>query len=197
MQNLVNKVVQYSHFSTLDLKIAYHQVEIPIEDRPYTAFEANEKLYQSKRISFGLTNAVPWFQRIIDDIIKRNNCKGTFAYFDSITICGKTKEERDANLQHFLEAAAEHNLTFNKNKCTYSSDCILLLGYQIHDCTLCLDPERVKSLLDIPVPKSKNELSRAIGLFVYYAKWLPHISSRIANVSFKQKCCTLFLSVKK
>ena len=29
MQNLVNKVAQYSHFSTLDLKSAYHQVEIP------------------------------------------------------------------------------------------------------------------------------------------------------------------------
>ena len=66
MQNLVNKIAHYSHFSTLDLKSAYHHVEIPIEDRPYTAFEANGKLYQSKRISFGLTNAVPWFQRIID-----------------------------------------------------------------------------------------------------------------------------------
>ena len=56
MQNLVNKVAQYSHFSTLDLKSAYHQVEIPEEDRPYTAFEANGKLYQSRRLSFGLTN---------------------------------------------------------------------------------------------------------------------------------------------
>ena len=190
MQNLVNKVAQYSHFSTLDLKSAYHQVEIPIEDRPYTAFEANGKLYQSKRISFGLTNAVPWFQRIIHDIIERNNCKGAFAYLDNITICGKTKEEHDANLQQFLEAAAKHNLTFNKNKCTYSSDCISLLGYQIHDRTLRPDPERVKTLLDIPVPKSKKELSRAIGLFAYYAKWLPRFSCkvklcRIANVSFE------------
>ena len=98
MQNLVNKVAQYSYFSTLDLKSAYHQVEIPIEDRPYTAFEANGKLYQSKRILFGLTNAVSWFQRIIDDIIERNNCKGTFGYFDNITICAKTKKEHDANL---------------------------------------------------------------------------------------------------
>ena len=161
MQNLVNKVAQYFHFSTLDLKSAYHQVKISIEDRLYTAFEANGKLYQSKRILFGLTNAVPWFQRIIDDIIERNNSKGTFAYLDNITICGKTKEEHDANLQQFLEAAAKRNLTFNKNKCTYSYDYISLLGYQIHDRTLRPDPERVKTLLDIPVPKSKKELNRA------------------------------------
>ena len=47
MQNLVNKVAQYFNFSTLDLKSVYHQVEISIGDRPYTAFEANGKLYQS------------------------------------------------------------------------------------------------------------------------------------------------------
>ena len=177
MQNLENKVAQYLHFSTSDLKSAYHQVKIPIEDRPYTAFEANGKLFQSKIISFGLTNAVPWFQRIIDDITERNNCKGTFAYLDNITTCGKTKEERDANFQQFLEAAAKHNLTFNKR--TYSSDCISLLGYQIHDLALCPHPERVKSLFDMPVPKIKKELSRAIGLFAYYAKWLSHFSCKL------------------
>ena len=98
IQRYINKSAQYSHFSTLDVKSAYHQVEIPIEDRPYTAFEVNKKLYQSERILFGLTNAVSCLQRIIDDIIERNNCKGTFAYLDNITICGKTKEERDVNL---------------------------------------------------------------------------------------------------
>ena len=53
------------------------------------------------------------------------------------------------------------------------------MGYQIHDRTLRPDPERVKTLLDIPVPKSKKELSRAIGLFAYYAKWLPRFSCKV------------------
>ena len=34
-------------------------------------------------------------------------------------------------------------------------------------------------MLDIPVPKLKKELSRAIGLFAYYAKWLPHFSCKV------------------
>ena len=118
-------MAQYSHFSTLDLKSADHQVEIPIEDLPYTAFEANGKLYQSKKISFGLTNAVPLFQLIIDDINERNNCKGTFAYLDNITTCGRTKEEHDASLQQ------QRNMIlpfFSKNKCTYLSDCTFVIG---------------------------------------------------------------------
>ena len=53
------------------------------------------------------------------------------------------------------------------------------MGYQIHDCTLRPDPEHVKTLLDIPVPKSKKELSRAIGLCAYYAKGLPRFSCKV------------------
>ena len=86
------------------------------------------------------------------------------------------------DIQHFLEVAAKHNLTFNKNKFTYSSDYILLLWYQINDCTLRPDPERVKTLLDIPVPKTKKKLSRAIGLFAYYAKWFPRFSCKVKSL---------------
>ena len=52
----------------------------------YTAFEADGALWQWKRIPFGLTNAVPCFQRVIDDIIKSNDCQGTFAYLDNIIV---------------------------------------------------------------------------------------------------------------
>jgi len=179
MQELVHKIAQYRHFSTLDLKSAYHQIELPVEDRPYTAFEANGKLCQSKRLSFGLTNAVPWFQRIVDDIIESNGCQGTLAYLDNITVCGKTKKEHDENLSNFLRVAAKCNLTFNEQKCTYSAESICLLGYHISDGNLSPDPDRVKPLLDMPIPKTIKELRRVIGLLAYYARWILHYSDRV------------------
>ena len=45
MQDVINKVSQYRVFSTLDLKNAYHQVELPKEAKIYTAFEADGKLF--------------------------------------------------------------------------------------------------------------------------------------------------------
>ena len=92
MQDLRNKVAQLAHFTTLDLKSAYHQVEIRPKDRPYTAFEANGKLDQSKRFSFRLTNAAAWFQRIIDDIIERNDCKATFPILITLRYVGKQRK---------------------------------------------------------------------------------------------------------
>ena len=75
--------------------------------------------------------------------------------------------------------ATKHNRKFKKNKCVYSSDCILLLGYRICNGTQRPDPERLKSLLNMPVPTTKKELRHAIGLFAYYARWLPRYSDRI------------------
>ena len=82
----------------MDLTSAYHQVELPSSDRLYTAFQADGSLWQWKRIPFGLTNAVPCFQRIVDDIIKSNGCEGTFAYLDNITVGGATQEDHDKSL---------------------------------------------------------------------------------------------------
>ena len=102
MQDVVKQVAQYKIYSTLDMSSAYHQIELPESDRIYTAFQADGSLWQWKRILFGLSNAVPAFQRVIDDIIKENDCKGTVAYLDNITVGGKTQEEHDENLAKFL-----------------------------------------------------------------------------------------------
>ena len=117
-------VVQYNVYMTLDLKSAYHQLELPAEDRWYTAFQAHGGLWQWKRIPFGLTNAVPCFQRVMDDLINKHGCHGTFAYLDNITVGGKTQEEHDCNLERFVSVAKKSNLTFNETKCVFSSDSV-------------------------------------------------------------------------
>ena len=110
---------------------AYHQIELPESDRIYTASQVDGSLWQWKRIQFGLSNAVPAFQRVIDDINKENDCKGTVAYLDNTTVGGKTQEEHDENLAKFLKVANDYNLTFNEAKCSYSTQSVELLGYQI------------------------------------------------------------------
>ena len=67
----------------------------------YAAFSADGSLWLWKRILFGLSDAVPTFRRIVDDIKKNNYCKGTFAYLDNIAVGGKTQGEHDKNLAFF------------------------------------------------------------------------------------------------
>ena len=179
VQNIINEVSQYKWFLTLDLRSAYYQVLLLLEEKKYTAFEADGRLYQFKRIPFGLKNAVPCFQRIVNEIISKFACIGTFAYLDDITICGHTREEHDDNLKVFLKAAEECNLTLNEDKCVYAVNSIKLLGYQISDGILQPDTDRVAPIVELPAPTHSKELQRIVGMFSYYARWLPKFSDKI------------------
>ena len=53
---MTSDISKCKYFSTLDLKSAYHQVPLKQEDRKYTAFKIDGKLYQFKRIPLSVTN---------------------------------------------------------------------------------------------------------------------------------------------
>ena len=119
----------YKVLSTFDFKSAYHQVPLQIHEKKFTAFEANGKLYQFTRVSFGVTNGVSCSQRTIDVITKKEILSGSFAYLDNITVCGAHQSMHDLNVKKLREAAAKYNLTFNKSKTISSVSTIQLLGY--------------------------------------------------------------------
>ena len=75
----INKIALGKVFSTLDLKSAYYQIPLSEKDKPFTAFEANGKLYQYCRLPFRVKNGVPAFQKIMDDVTESHDLTGTFA----------------------------------------------------------------------------------------------------------------------
>ena len=107
----------------------------------------------------------PCFQRIVDDIIKSNGCESTFAYLDNITVGGATQEDHHRNLSKFLSLAKTHNFTFNGAKLPYSTDTIKLLEYEMYNGCLRTDPHRVKTLQELPPPKTIKEQQHVVGLF--------------------------------
>jgi hypothetical protein len=67
ISTMARNIGQYSIHSALDLKSAYHQIPLQEKEKPFTAFEANGRLYQFCRVPFGVTNGVACFQRTIDN----------------------------------------------------------------------------------------------------------------------------------
>ena len=179
LPNIDEQIAKASVFSTLDLKSAYYQLPLLAEDRPYTAFEAEGKLYQYTRLPFGVTNGVSFFQRFIDFLIEKYQLRGTYAYLDNITVCGVDSVDHDAKLNALLSAAKNEGLTFNEDKCNFNQREIKLLGYSVSHAKIRPDPERLRPLLEMPLPQTKTELQRALGMFSYYARWIPDFSSKI------------------
>lgn len=179
IEDMVNEIASYQVFSTLDLTSAYHQVSIKPEERKYTAFEAAGSLYQFCRIPFGVTNGVASFQRVMEDIIRREDLKGTYAYIDNVTTCGRNQAEHDYNLNKFMKSVEKYGLTLNKNKCHYSLSSVDLLGYTISKGSVKPDSDRLKGLMDLPVPQDLPSLRRAMGMFSHYSRWISNFSEKV------------------
>ena len=179
----VNKIAQFNVHTTMDMTGAYHQYEIPEDDRPYTAFEANGGLYQFCRIPFGVTNGVACFQREMDKFIADNSLEATHAYLDNITISGRDQAHHDINLQKFMAAAKKANLTFNKEKCEFSTTCLKILGSIVENGTIRPDPDRLKPLMDLTPPENAKALRRVMGFFAHYSKYIKNFSFKVRPLS--------------
>ena len=86
-------------------------------DKPFTAFQAENALYQFTQVPFGVTNGVAHFQRAMDSIITEEQLQATFLYLNNITVCGKDQREHDVNLMHFLEPASRRQSIMTVSVC--------------------------------------------------------------------------------
>ena len=86
------------------------------------------------------------------------------------------------------EVAKRVNLTFNNEKCIIGVKSIKMLGYLIAHGSIKPDPDRLASLLEMPIPHDIKSHQRAVGLLAYYAKWIPRFSEKVKPLAE----CTTF-----
>ncbi len=202
IDDTINAIAQYRVFSTIDLRSAYHQVSIKESDKPYTAFQAGDALFQFTRIPFGVTNGVACFQRIIMEIIASENLQGTFAYLDNVTICGKDQDEHDENLRRFQDVAADRQITYNHDKSIFSTRRLPILGYIIENGQIRPDPDHLRPLLELQAPNDMKSLRRILGFFSHYSQWIQGYSEKIRPLTttstfpMSQDAQTVFESLK-
>ena len=180
IEDMVNDLAGFRYFASYDLKRAYHQVPIPEQDKPFTAFEAGGELYEFNVIPFGVTNGGPVFQRIMSDILKEDSLTDTFVYFDNVIVGAPSLAELNSRAAEFRKSMQRRNMTLNDSKTVYGVTELNILGYCVGNNVIKPDPERLKPLLELPPPTSLKSLKRILGLFAYYAKWVPGFSDRIS-----------------
>ena len=94
------------------------------------------------------------------------------------------------------------NIALNASKSVHSVPVIDILGYRISHNSIKPDPERLQSLQEYPPPSNVSSLRRALGMFAYYARWIPQFADKIRpladTVSFPldQKALASFNTLK-
>ncbi|XP_046863329.1 uncharacterized protein LOC124457082 [Xenia sp. Carnegie-2017] len=85
----------------------------------------------------------------------------------------------DENVRKFREAVKRRNLTLNENKTVESKSAFNLLSNCIANGVISPYQERLRPLKSFPPPENSKSLKRVIGMFAYYAKWIPNYSDKV------------------
>ena len=88
-------------------------------------------------------------------------------YVYDMIIKSKDREGHITNLRKFFERIKEYRLRLNPQKCTFGVTTGKLLGFLISDRGIEVDPSKIKTILEMPPPKSEKEIRGLLGHLQY------------------------------
>ncbi|CAK1596619.1 unnamed protein product [Parnassius mnemosyne] len=150
-------------FSRLDIKNAFHQIEIHPDTRYITTFITSKGLFRYKRLMFGISCAPEMFQKIMERTLIR--CEGTVNFIDDIVIFGSNEAEHDQRLQQTLNILKENNVLLNNDKCIYKVNKIVFLGHELSSEGVRPLKKYIDSIQMFRAPSTIEEIQSFLGRY--------------------------------
>lgn len=177
IEDLVIKTRNCKYFTKLDINSAFWSIPLRIEDRRITGFVTQEGHFQWTCLPFGLKTSPAIFQRILSNIIRKNNLSDfTVNYIDDILIFSKTFEEHIDHLSKLLEAIMREGFRLKLSKCTFALDSVQYLGHIIQHNSISPIKDNLISIKNFPIPENKKNVRQFLGKINFYNEYVPKIS---------------------
>ena len=93
-------------------------------------------------------------------------------YVDDMIVKSKEGEGHIINLRKFFERIKEYRLRLNLQKCTFGVTTGKLLGFLVSDRGIKFDPSKIKTISEIPSPKSEKEIRGFVGRLQYISRFI-------------------------
>ena len=176
VDDLLVDLNEASHFSKIDLKMGFHQIELSPESRYITTFVTHRGLFRYKRLMFGLSSAPEKYQQIIRDVLAECG-EGVANIADDIIVFGRNLKEHDVRLRKVLERLCKVGLTVNAKKCKFRIDKLTFFGHQLTSAGVSPSDEKVQAVREASPPTNVSEVKSLLGLLQYCSRFIPDYSS--------------------
>ncbi|SPC65785.1 related to pol protein [Ustilago sp. UG-2017b] len=167
-------------YTKLDLRAAYNLIQIAKGDEWKTAFGTQLGLYEYLVMPFGLANAPAHFQSFINDIFRDIIGVYVVVYLDDFLIFSDTEESHVKHVTEVLTRLRSNRLFAKLSKCEFHTKTVEFLGYIIKPTGIEMDPEKVRTVKEWPMPESIHDIQRFLGFANFYRRFIAHFT-RIAK----------------
>jgi len=107
---------------------------------------------------FGLTNAPATAQRFMNDTLCKYLDIFCVCYIDDILIYSRTLKKHRQQVRKVLQKLKEAGLFIKPEKCEFSVQKTIFLGFIISEEGLEMDPEKVNAVLNWEIPKFVKDI---------------------------------------
>lgn len=181
MDDCVDRVGSAKFVTKLDLLKGYWQVPLTARASEISAFVTPDHFLQYTVMPFGLKNAPATFQRLVNTVLSGvKNCE---AYLDDIVVYSSTWAEHMCTLQEVFRRLREASLTVNLAKCEFGKAMVTYLGKHVGQGQVRPLAAKVQAILDFPVPESRRQLRRFLGMCGYYRGFCKNFASVVCPLT--------------
>lgn len=172
----LNRLSQAKYYTKLDIRDAYHRIRIKEGDEWKTAFRTRYGHFEYTVMPFGLTNAPAQFQAYINQTLIDLVDVTCIVYLDDILIFSDTKEQHIKHVKQVLTRLRQSKLFIKTSKCEWHTRKTEFLGFIVSPKGVEIDPERVKTIQEWPLPKTVRDIRIFIGFINYFRKFIAQFS---------------------
>ena len=204
-EEISSQLAGYKFFTKLDLKSAFHQLELDEESRILTVFHAGTRLMRYRRLTMGTAPASGELNKALAPLFQQ--IKHVFVIQDDLIVAGDTEKEHNETLHKVCKKIQESGMTLNPDKCLVLQRAIPWWGMIVSEEGLSPDPSKVEALKHMSRPATKDELKSFFCMIQSNKDFIENLTRKTThmrkmlkkNATFKwnQKCQQEFEELKK
>ena len=177
----IDQIGNAKFVSTFDMLKGYWQVPLTQRAREISAFVTPSGLYQYKVMPFGMKNAPATFQRMVNKLVRDiDGCEG---YIDDVVIFSDNWSDHIRQIKRFFQIMREAKLTINLMKSEFGKATVKYLGHIVGQGQVRPLDAKIQTIVKYPIPTSRKELARFLGMAGYYRNFCLNFSEIAAPLT--------------
>lgn len=181
LRDLRQRIKGATWFARLDLRDAFFRIKVPKKWRFLTAFSCDGKRYWFRRMPFGLKTAPSVFQRFMDHVLQ-DRTEGTFGYMDDVLVFADSSPLLAKRVRMVQDDLSHRGCEINWEKSERAAPALRFAGMWIYGSGVGPNLHKVRDVLALPVPRTKEEKQSALGLVSWLRDFIPLASHWTAEL---------------
>ena len=136
----------------------YNKIKMAEEDQEKTAFITSQWLYCYNVMPFGLKNAGPTYQRLVNKMFSNQIGRNMEVYVDDMLFKSKEELTHLDDLRETFATLRQYQMKLNPSKCAFGVASGKFLGFMVSKRGIETNPEKVRAILDMASPKTVKEV---------------------------------------